>query len=100
MQQFYVLMTFNDIYTSGFVHQKCWILSPLVHGSFQKIILRDWLTRLSIKAKISFPKSCLHREVLPHTCNGLSLISTRGMKLSKQVYEISNLLEISSDEYH
>ena len=24
----------------------------------------------------------------------------RGMKLSKQVYEISNLLEISSDEYH
>ena len=25
---------------------------------------------------------------------------TRGMKLSKQVYEISNLLEISSDEYH
>ena len=26
--------------------------------------------------------------------------SPRGMKLSKQVYEISNLLEISSDEYH
>ena len=25
---------------------------------------------------------------------------SRGMKLSKQVYEISNLLEISSDEYH
>ena len=24
----------------------------------------------------------------------------RGMKLSKQVYEISNLLEIFSDEYH
>ena len=27
-------------------------------------------------------------------------IEPRGMKLSKQVYEISNLLEISSDEYH
>ena len=28
------------------------------------------------------------------------LSCARGMKLSKQVYEISNLLEISSDEYH
>ena len=27
-------------------------------------------------------------------------LQLRGMKLSKQVYEISNLLEISSDEYH
>ena len=30
----------------------------------------------------------------------MKYIGTRGMKLSKQVYEISNLLEISSDEYH
>ena len=28
------------------------------------------------------------------------VLESRGMKLSKQVYEISNLLEISSDEYH
>ena len=34
--------------------------------------------------------------ILKHCC----MSSTRGIKLSKQVYEISNLLEISSDEYH
>ena len=33
-------------------------------------------------------------------CESCACIIPRGMKLSKQVYEISNLLEISSDEYH
>ena len=36
----------------------------------------------------------------PFTMTSFQSAHARGMKLSKQVYEISNLLEISSDEYH
>ena len=36
-------------------------------------------------------------SLLPPTI-GVNSHSPRGMKLSKQVYEISNLLEISSDD--
>ena len=65
MQQFRVLMTFNDALPEKMLDTVT--TRPREFSqTLNQIILRGWPARLSIKAKISFPKSCLLREVLPH----------------------------------
>ena len=62
------------------------------------IILLTFASPLS--GKWQFKSETGQSDITCTLTRDLQRAIARGMKLFKQVYEISNLLEISSDEYH